>query len=57
MDAKSDVEKRFEKMRKKMASGSNFGALGRVLDGPGHVRGRSEGSQERSKTAPRAEQD
>ena len=38
-----------------MASGSNFGALGRVLDGPGRVRGGLGAPQERPKTAPRAE--
>ena len=46
IDAKIDAKNDVQKKREKMASGSNFGALRRILDGPG-----------RPKSVPRAAQD
>ena len=46
IDAKCDVKNDAQKKREKLASGSNFGALGRVRGGPG-----------RPKSVPRAPQD
>ena len=46
IDAKIDAKNDAQKKRAKLASGSNFGALGRVRAGPG-----------RPKSAPRALQD
>ncbi len=58
--SKNGCKKRREKkMRKnalKIAFGTHFGAPGRVLDGPGRVRGLPRAPQERLKTAPRAGQ-
>ena len=57
IDTKSDLKTNCEKMRKKIALGSHFGALGCVLDGSGRVWGGPGASQERPKTAPRAGDD
>ena len=50
-------EKKMHKNALKIAFGTHFGAPGRVLDGPGRVRGLPRAPQERLKTAPRAEQE
>ena len=43
IDAKCDVKNDAQKKRKKSASGSNFGALGRVRGGPGRPKGKKGG--------------
>ena len=57
MDAKSDMEKRVLKIRKKTASGLHLDASACVLDGPGFVRDTPRAPQEQLRRAPRAEQE